>query len=140
MKWSARKTLMVLCLIGVAAAGALIFERQLQRTEVFRLVSTISPQSAQIRSFTSDGWRVFGRPARYWLVECASSSSLVPAGASVADEADRKYTVEEFGRQFSGETVPLGTERVWILDNPEGEVAICQSSDAKFMWIWRHGR
>jgi hypothetical protein len=135
-----RKTLLLFCLVAVATAGALILERQRQRREVFRLVVTILPQTAQIRNFASDGWLVFGKSGAYWVVDCGASGAAVPAGASIADELERKYMLEEFGRQFSGGTVPEGNERVWVMDSPDGEIAICLSSDAKLMWVWRQGR
>lgn len=64
----------------------------------------------------------------------------MPKGAVLAHEDDRKYMLEEFGRQFAGETVPMGNECVWVLDKSECEVAICLSLDARSMWVWRQGR
>lgn len=129
-----------LILVAVAASNLWLLERELQRREIFRLVTTISPETAYIRNFASDGWLLFGRPASYWIVDCASRTAAVPAGASIAHENDRKYMLEEFGRQFSGRAVPLGNEQVWVMDSPEGEVAICLSADSKLMWIWRLGQ
>jgi len=122
-------------------AALIVSEPERQRREVFQLISTVSPETSQIVDFATEGYSVFGKPSKFWVIECKSADAVAPPGAVIAVwESDRQYVLDELTRTFAGSKVPKGDERVWVLAGPEGEVEICISRDARFMWVWRHGR